>query len=255
MRAIIIGAGRGMRLGHHTQEIPKTMVEVLGRPMLDWIIEALGSAGIRANDIVFIGGYAEEVVRRAHPEFSFVSNSNWEHNNILFSLMCARDLLEDGFVSTYGDIVYDGQIVKKLVSSDHDITLGCDTHWRRRYVNRSRHPESDAEKLRAKGSKVLEISRTIASEQASGEFIGVMKVSRAGARSLLAHFDAAEQHYKGRPFREGRSWEKAYLIDLLQHMLEGGVPMHRVDTPGAYMEIDTVEDLGFAEAWWRSRPQ
>ncbi len=255
MRAIIIGAGRGMRLEQHTQKIPKTMVEVMGRPMLDWIIEALGSAGIRPQDIVFIGGYAEEVVRRAHPEFTFVTNTNWEHNNILLSLMCAREFLHDGFVSTYGDIVYDGEIVKKLVASQHDITLGCDTHWRRRYVNRSRHPESDAEKLRAAGSQVLEISRTIASEAASGEFIGVMKMSAAGARSLAAHFDTAEQTYKGRPFREGRSWEKAYLIDLLQHMLEAGQSMHRVDTPGAYMEIDTVEDLGFAETWWRSRPQ
>ena len=255
MRAIVIGAGRGMRLQHHTQEIPKTMVEVMGRPMLEWIIEALGSAGIKPEDIVFIGGYAEEVVRRAHPEFNFVTNTDWEHNNILLSLLCAREWLQDGFVSTYGDIVYDGQIVQELMQSTHDITLGCDTHWRRRYVNRSRHPESDAEKLRAEGSKVLEISRTIASEDASGEFIGVMKVSRAGASSLLDHFDAAKQRYAGRTFREGRSWEKAYLIDLLQHMLEAGVPMHRVDTPGAYMEIDTVEDLGFSEAWWRSRPR
>src|SRR5690606_13872932 len=188
MRAIIIGAGRGMRLEQHTQKIPKTMFEVMGRPMLDWIIEALGSAGIRPQDIVFIGGYAEEVVRRAHPEFTFVTNTNWEHNKILLSLMCAREFLHDGFVSTYGDIVYDGEIVKKLVASQHDITLGCDTHWRRRYVNRSRHPESDAEKLRAAGSQVLEISRTIASEAASGEFIGVMKMSAAGARSLAAHF-------------------------------------------------------------------
>ncbi len=43
-------------------------------------------------------------------------------------------------------------------------------------------------------------------------------------------------------FREGRTFEKAYLIDLLQHMLERGEIIHRIDTDGGYMEIDTLED-------------
>lgn len=255
MRAVIIGAGRGMRLEHHTQDIPKTMVEVMGRPMLEWILEALGSAGIQRKDVVFISGYAEQVVREAYPEFTFVTNHDWQNNNILLSLLCARPHLGQGFVSTYADIVYDDQIVNQLLASQHAITLGCDTHWRRRYVKRSQHPETDAEKLRAQGDKVLEISRHIPSEAASGEFIGVMKLDSHGVGSLLEHFDRARAEYAGGPYREGRSWEKAYLIDLLQDMLEHGVDMHRVNTAGAYMEIDTVEDLSYAEEWWRSRPR
>lgn len=255
MRAVVIGAGRGMRLAQHTDSIPKTMVEVMGRPMLEWILEALSRANVGATDVVFIGGYAQEVVERAHPEFTFVTNDDWANNNILLSLLYARKYLEDGFISTYGDIVYSGDVVQKLYESPHDITLGCDTRWRRRYVKRSQHPETDAEKLRAHGSRVIEVSRRIDSEAATGEFIGVMKLSARGAATLLSHFDEASLRYKGGPFREGRTWEKAYLIDLLQHMLERGVEMHRVDTEGAYMEIDTVEDLSFAEDWWQNRPR
>lgn len=255
MRAVIIGAGRGMRLEHHTEAIPKTMVKVMGRPMLDSILAALAAGGIEPKDVVFISGYAEQVVRQAHPEFSFVTNSDWENNNILLSLLKARNYLKDGFLSTYADIVYDGAVVQKLCASTHDITLGCDTHWRRRYVNRTRHPESDAEKMRADAERVIEVSRDIPSEQATGEFIGVAKFSAQGAATLLSHFDSARAHFQGKPFRGGRTWEKAYLIDLLQHMLEQDVVMHRVDTEGAYMEIDTVEDLSFAEHWWKTRPQ
>jgi choline kinase len=255
MRAVIIGAGRGMRLEHHTDALPKTMVNVMGRPMLESIVEALAAAGIERKDIVFIGGYAEEVVRQTYPEFSFVTNSDWENNNILLSLLKAREHLEGGFLSTYADIVYDGAVARKLCESAHDITLGCDTHWRRRYVNRTRHPESDAEKMRATGERVIEVSRQIPSDQASGEFIGVMKLSADGAKTFLSHFDSACTRFAGKPFREGRTWEKAYLIDLLQYMLEHDVAMHRVDTKGAYMEIDTVEDLSFAEHWWTTRPQ
>jgi choline kinase len=167
--------------------------------------------------------------------------------------LCARAELEGGFISSYADIVYEPAIVRKLLESPHDLVLGCDTHWRRRYVARTQHPETDAEKLRAEGSRVVELGRRIDSERAQGEFIGVMKASAAGASALIAAFDEAEARHAGKVFREGRSFEKAYLIDLLQQMLERGAEMHREDTPGGYMEIDTLEDLGLSEQWWQSR--
>lgn len=253
MKAVIIGAGRGSRLGPRTDAIPKTLVEVMGRPMLDWILEALAEGGIRQRDVVFICGYAEEAVRSRYPDFTYVRNAGWADNNILLSLMTAREHLRHGFVSTYADIVYEGAIVRELLSSPHALTLGCDTAWRRRYVDRSQHPETDAEKLRADGTRIVEMSRRIPSEQATGEFIGVMKATAEGAAALLSAFDEAEAGHAGTVWREGRTFEKAYLLDLLQHMLEGGAEMHRVDTPGGYMELDTLEDLASAERWWRSR--
>lgn len=250
MKAIIIGAGRGARLKHLTEEIPKTLVPILGRPMLDSVLDALAAGGFRRSDIVFICGYKAERIRAAYPELTFVENRDWPNNNILLSLLHARAYMQDGFVSTYADIVYRPSIVEALVRSPHDITLACDTDWRRRYTGRSLHPETDAEKLRAEGERVVELSRKIPSERAAGEFIGVMRMSPAGAQSFLAAFDEAKATYDGGEFREGRTFQKAYLIDLLQHMLEAGTPMHRVDTPGGYMEIDTVEDAALAEAWW-----
>jgi L-glutamine-phosphate cytidylyltransferase len=254
MRPIIIGAGRGSRLGHETQDIPKTLVEVMGRPMLDWVLDALGEAGFTRKDVVFVCGYAEDVIRERYPEFTYVRNADWANNNILLSLLFAREHLKDGFVSTYADIVYEGAVVQKLVKAAGDIVLGCDTAWRRRYVSRNQHPETDAEKLRAEGRRVVEISRHIASERASGEFIGVMKLSARGAVELLAAFDEARERHAGKVWREGRTFEKAYLIDLLQEMLERGSTMEREDTAGGYMEIDTLEDLSMAERWWRERP-
>jgi L-glutamine-phosphate cytidylyltransferase len=254
MRAIIIGAGRGSRLEKETDEIPKTLVEVMGRPMLDWILEALAAGGIARADVVFVCGYSEAVLRSRYPDLTYVRNQDWENNNILASLLCARSYLSDGFVSTYADIVYEGKVVEKLIDSPRQIALGCDTEWQRRYVERFQHPESDAEKMRADGSRVIEVSRTIPSVQAAGEFIGVMKLDAQGAGSLLQAYDEVRATHAGRVWRGGRVFEKAYLIDLLQHMLEQGAEMHRENTAGGYMEIDTLEDLAHAEKWWRERP-
>jgi hypothetical protein len=97
---------------------------------------------------------------------------------------------------------------------------------------------------------VVELSRNIAPAAASGEFIGVAKFTRDGAAELIEAFDAAKAQYAGGPFREKRTFERAYMIDLFQHMLEQGSSFHRVDTHGGYMEIDTLEDRACAERWW-----
>jgi len=253
VKAIVIGAGRGSRLRHLTEEIPKTLVPVLGRPMLDSILDALAAGGFSRKDVVFICGYKAEVIRERYPDLHYVENKNWERNNILASLLCAREFLEEGFVSTYADIVYRPETVAELVKAPWDITLACDTDWRRRYHGRSQHPETDAEKMRADERQVVELSRRIASEKAAGEFIGVMKLSAQGASSFIRAFDEAKIAHPEGEFREGRTFEKAYLIDLLQHMLERGEVMHRVDTHGGYMEIDTLQDAALAETWWAGK--
>ena len=254
MRPVIIAAGRGSRLRNETDEIPKTLVEVMGRPMLEWILDAFESAGLKRKDVVFVCGYRADVIKARYPDFTYVTNHDWQNNNILLSLLMAREYLGDGFVSTYGDIVYEGAVVQKLVASTADIALGCDTAWRRRYIGRTQHPETDAEKLRADGTRVVEISRTIPSEQADGEFIGVMKLSKQGSGDFLRAFDQAERSYGGGMFREGRTFQKAYLLDLLAEMLEHGTAMQHEDTLGGYMEIDTLQDLSMAEKWWKDRP-
>ncbi len=254
MKGIIIGAGRGSRLGHLTDDIPKTLVPILGRPMLDGILEALDRGGLRPPNVVFVCGYRREIIQARYPDLEYVANDDWERNNVLASLMKARQHLEAGFVSTYADIVYRPDIVHDLMRSPHEITLVCDTAWRKRYVGRSQHPETDAEKLRAEDEKVIEISRRIDSDEASGEFIGVLKATASGAARLMAAYDEAAALFSGREFREGRTFEKAYLIDLLAWMLEKGQTLHRVDTDGGYMEIDTLEDVALAESWgaaWR----
>src|SRR5512144_1657516 len=98
MKAVIIGAGRGSRLGPETSEIPKTLVPVMGRPMLDWILDALAAGGLGRRDVVFIGGYMEGAVRVRYPDLTFVTNAGWAHNNILLSLLTAREHLMGGFL-------------------------------------------------------------------------------------------------------------------------------------------------------------
>jgi len=253
VKAIIIGAGRGRRLMPLTEEQPKCFAPVYGKRVLDWILEALAAGGFSGKDIVFIGGYRLEAVQAAYPDLTYVENREWESNNILASLFCAESHMEDGFVCTYADILYRPSAVERLMASRNDTTVVVDTDFRRRYLRRSRHPESDAEKVRAEGDRITEASRLIPGEEAAGEYIGVAKFTPAGAAQLREHYRrvVASYGFDGRPFQGAPSVRLAYLLHLFQEMLGHGVEMHRVNTHGEYHEIDTTEDYEIALEDWR----
>jgi len=249
MRAIIIGAGRGRRLMPTTADTPKCFAEVGGRRLLDWALRAFAAEGI--DDICFIGGYQIEKVERDYPQFTFRHNSGWEHNNILASLMHAEDLMDQAFVCCYSDILFTADVVRRVLADPADIVLSVDTNWLERYRHRTQHPPDDAEKVVAKNGSVTRNHRAIAPSEAHGEYTGIAKFSPAGAAQLRRHFHVAREKFSRKPFREAAVFEKAYLIHLLQQMIEDGVNMAHADTPGNYMEVDTQEDFELARKYWR----
>jgi choline kinase len=248
MKTIIIGAGRGRRLMPTTADTPKCYAEIQGRRMLDWALQAFTGAGL--TDFCFIGGYQIEKVRRDYPQFTFRHNAGWEHNNILASLMHAEDLMSEGFLCCYSDILFTSDVVRRLLAASSDIALSLDTLWLQRYTGRTLHPPDDAEKVTAKNGHVTRIHRAIPPTEAHGEYTGIAKFTAAGAIQLREHYHRARDRYSGKPFREAAVFEKAFLIQLLQEMIEAGVPMAHADTPGNYLEVDTQQDFEIARNAW-----
>ena len=232
----------------HTENMPKCFAEVKERRILDWGVEALRGAGL--EEIVFIGGYRIEQVQAEYPEFTFCHNADWPNNNIMVSLMHAEFHMDEGFVCAYSDILYQPEVIQALVHSPHEVTLVCDTAWRDRYVQRTEHPETDGEKIAAVGNRVVAINRTMPSEAAYGEYIGVARFSQEGAMALRETYHDAKATCDGQPFHAARTFQKGYLIDLFQEMLDRRMPMHLLETEGGYMEIDTNQDFQIARREW-----
>ncbi len=250
MKAIIIGAGRGARLMPMTEDVPKCFADVGGQRILDWTVAAFAANGI--DDIAFIGGYHIDIVREAYPGFRFYHNADWERNNILVSLMHAEAEMDEPFICCYSDILFTPEVIARAAAAPDDISLVVDTDWRGRYVARTQHPTDDAEKVITLNGAVTRVHREIADDDAHGEYTGVAKFSAAGAERLKAHYHARREEFAGKPFREAAVFEKAYLIHLLQDMIETGVAMSHVDTHGGYMEIDTQQDYDLARDHWKA---
>jgi choline kinase len=251
MKVIVIGAGRGRRLMPTTADAPKCFAEVSGRRLIEWAVDAFAANGL--NDLCFIGGYQIGKVKAAYPHFTFRENADWEHNNILASLMCAEDQMQDGFICCYSDVLFTADIIGRLAASQGDMALGVDTAWLARYEGRTDHPSDDAEKVIADGPRVTRIHRQIPEHDAHGEYIGVAKFSTAGAARLREHYHRCRREFAGRAWREAAVFEKAYLILLFQDMIEHGERFTQIDTPGGYIEVDTQQDFEYARQHWLTR--
>lgn len=246
-RAIVIAAGMGSRLEHFTEDVPKCMVEVGGRSILSYQLEALRAAGV--HDIHIVRGYLAD--RLQVEGATYHENTDYRRNNILHSLFCAEDAIEGGLLTTYSDIVYTAQVVERVVQAPHDITLVVDRQWRRAYEGRHDHPPEQAELVEARDTSVTAVGKAIGPERAVGEFIGLAKFSARGARQLRQRWrDVRARLGDEDPFQNAPQFRRAYLTDLFMELLDHGVAINLVFIDGGWREIDTVEDLGRVRDQW-----
>ncbi len=248
-RAIIIAAGMGSRLEHFTDEKPKCMVEIDGRSILSYQLEALDRAGV--DDIHIVRGYLSDqlVVEGA----TYYENPDFRQNNILQSLFFAEDAIEGGLVTTYSDIVYTPAVVQKAVDSTHDIALVVDRQWSEAYEGRHDHPPEQAELAEAQGERVTAVGKQVGPEDAVGEFIGLAKYSVRGAEMLRdVYGDVRARLSDDAPFQAAELFRKAYLTDLFMEMIDRGLEIGWVPIDGGWREIDTVQDLHRVRDEWPS---
>jgi choline kinase len=248
MRMIILAAGQGTRLRPLTDDRPKCLVELAGKPLLQWQIETARAAGI--DDIIVIGGYRHEQL--AQYGIPVLVNEQFETTNMVRTLFCARQLFGDGFVMSYGDIVYSPSVLGALLKSDAAISVTVDRQWRRYWAERFDDPLSDAEtlKLDAVGT-ITEIGQKPGSyDDIMAQYIGLVAFRGDGVAALVAAHDAAEADEKaGRlPFGGARSLDRLYMTDLLQGLIARQVPLRAAPVDRGWVEVDSVKDLEIAQA-------
>jgi len=260
-RAILIAAGRGKRLGAHTEDIPKCMVQVGARPILGWIWHAFRSAGIQ--ELIVIRGYRGDVLERFAqdlvPDVRFVDNHAWQTNNVLLSLACARPYLDRPCLISYSDILFTPAVAQAAAASEAEIALVVDREFRAIYDGRTEHPleEGEVADLMPDGSIARVGKRALPPSEAAGEFIGLTKLGARGAATVARTLDALARHYDGRehePFQRAAAYRNAYLTDLWQELVDRGIRLDPVFIAGSWREIDTGQDLDRARQLVESSP-
>ncbi len=261
-RAILIAAGRGKRLGSHTDEVPKSMVDVGARPILGWVWKAFEQAGI--EELVVIRGYRGDVlegfVRSLVPRAIFVDNTAWQTNNVLLSLAYARAFLDQPCLVSYSDIIFTPAVARAAVESPSEIGLVIDREFRSIYTGRTEHPleEGEVSDLMPDGTVARVGKRALPPADAIGEFIGLMRLGPRGVAIIANTLDRLAKDFAGRddqPFGRAASYRNAYLTDLLQLLIDSGIKIDPILIEGQWREIDTGQDLDRARELVESSPK
>lgn len=249
-RAILIAAGRGKRLGPHTEEIPKCMVQVGSRPILGWVWRALEAVGV--EELVVIRGYRGDVlesfVKTLVPKVTFVDNTEWQTNNVLLSMMCARQYLDQPTYLTYSDIIFTPAVTRAAAASTAEIGLVIDRDFRSIYEGRTEHPldEGEVSDLMPDGSVARVGKKALPPAEAIGEYIGLARLGARGVAAVANSLDQLAHRFEGKehePFMRAATYRNAYQTDLWQTMIDGGIRIDPVLVDGQWREIDTGQDL------------
>ena len=239
MKAIIIAAGSGTRLWPLSDDRPKCMLAVNGKPIIEHQLASLRQCGI--TDITIVKGYKAEKIDP--PGTKTVINSDYVNNNILESLFYAEAELTGDVVVSYSDIVYRTEVLATLLRSTADISVVVDADWKDVYVGRTQHPFDQAEKVVVADGVVRRIGKHLEERESDGEFIGMARFSADGCAVLRTVHDEVKRRGLDAPFQHAKAFRKAYLTDIFQELIDRGQTVVPVAISGGWREIDTIEDL------------
>jgi choline kinase len=233
MRAVILAAGRGSRMGHLGGDRPKCLVELQGKPLIERQIAALRRGGV--DGIGVVRGYRAEMID--FPDLAYFANERWAETNMVVSLAAAAPWLRSGpVIVSYGDIFYRGELVRGLAGTPGQLVISYDKAWRRLWTRRFADPLADAETFRINAAgQLLEIGgKTTRTEDIEGQYMGLLKFTPpawTAVEALLSTLDA--------PVRD-----RLDVTGLLRRLLTGKqLPIGTFGTEGQWGEIDSPADV------------
>ena len=245
---IILAAGLGTRLRPLTDSVPKCLVKVGGKTLLDWQLLAARAAGV--SNIAIVRGHGSELIER--PGVIYFDNPAYETTNMVESLWCAEPVFNEGIIVSYGDIIYEPSVLERLLASEDDIGVVVDRGWRSYWDRRFEDVLSDAETLESDHAGLITSigQKAVHIEQIGSQYIGLMSFRGLGVNALReVHQRAHREAARGRkPLRGQRPVHKLYMTDILQGIIDSGFPVHEVPICRGWLEIDSLGDLDLAES-------
>jgi len=240
VKAIILSAGQGRRLLSLTENTPKCLLPVSGKPIVEWQIDALLGAGV--NEISVVTGFQSTLVetllqQRYSQQYlggqvNTIFNPFFEVADNLASCWIARFAMDRDFLLLNGDTLLEGSLLARVLNSDSaPITLSVD-----------HKPAYDADDMKVQLDEsgwVKHVSKTLPTDQIDAESIGLVFFREHGPQLFRDAIEAALRHQT-----ELKSWYLSIIDALAQKQLVKSCSISQ----HLWCEIDFAVDLARAEA-------
>ena len=236
MKALIIGAGQGKRLLPLTETTPKALINIGGKTLFEWQVDALAACGV--SEIVFVAGFnieavrleAERLARKHTPiDLRVVHNPFHAIADNLATCWTARSEMKGDFLLLNSDTLFNSPVLEKLLASNMAaVTLAVD--------HKDRY-DSDDMKVELDGTRLVDIGKTLEDDRISGESIGMLLFRGDGPRHFVSALDTSMENEAAL-----KHWYLSVIAAMAGAMTVQTANIHGLD----WCEIDYPHDLGFA---------
>jgi choline kinase len=222
------------------------MVKFRGRPIIDYITDAVKRSGI--DDIVIVGGYRMDVLEKhlADWNIKFRANEFYESTNMVSTLFCAEPELNGDIIISYADIIYSPGILKKLIDDPAEFSVVVDRDWKKLWGMRMENPLLDAETMKVDGGGfIYELGKKPKSySEIEGQYIGLIKIKKDFLQAFIKYYRGLDRN----AMYDGKNFDNMYMTSLLQSVADNVKRPKAVFINGGWVEIDSVEDLRVYES-------
>ena len=231
MKAIILAAGRSSRLYPITLERPKCLLEIGGKIIIDRQIDAIREIGI--HDVLVVVGYKGNLILdELGDRVRYREYNDYNKTNNLHTLWNVKDELNEDFICLFSDVLFDPIILKKAKESLEDFCMMIDTS----------QVLTDTMRVKLEYEKLTSIGSHISVDEGSGNFIGIAKFSKIGARKLYNQMEKLILDHKN-----------DYYTIAIDTLAKEGAQIGYIDVKGKkWAEIDTKADLDNANEYYNN---
>lgn len=234
--AVVLAAGRGKGLEALTEERPKVMLPVAGKPLLRWMVDGFKTQGV--HDITVVGGYRADAIDMTGIQLAI--NPRPSETGELASLACAADALRRDAVIVYGDLLLRSYIVRDLLDARAPITVVVDSSDAQRLNPSVRDFAycSDEDRRDPFGQPVflraIDDQPSREGQRAQGRWIGLMGVRGEGCERVRRIFEA---------LREREDFETLDMPDLLNALVAAGEQVAVQYVHGHWRGVNDLEEF------------
>ncbi|MEE8167441.1 MAG: sugar phosphate nucleotidyltransferase [Candidatus Hydrothermarchaeales archaeon] len=234
MKALILAAGDGGRLGNLTKNKPKPLIKLLGLTLIERVILTAKQAGIKEFVIVF--GYLGDKIKaklgtgdRYGVEINYIENNDCQKENGI-SVLKAKGLLNENFILLMSDHIFDNRILKELIDYDTKSSVVL-------AIDRRKSLPGDTKVLEKEG-RIVDIGKNI--EESNCIDTGIFLCSP----KIFSHIEEAVKEGKtelAHDIAKAVKNRDAEIFDITQ--INSYIPSMRKEIKAFWIDIDTKEDL------------
>src|SRR5205814_705236 len=138
----------------------------------------------------------------------------------------------------------DTSVLEPLLESSGDVSVIVDLLWEEYFRERFSDPFAEAESLIFDSANyILDIGAAFPKPaEVQAQYIGLIKLNDQGCRLFRRKYHQAKASHWDRPWLRGRTFQKAYMTDFLQALIDDGARLQAVAIKHGWLEFDTVRD-------------